>query len=288
MSPSNRLRALSVRDLGWDDRLGRELRRPLHAAAASRLTRGALIDTEMRRTLNDRTGRIERFRLPSSVAIRNFGSALALDLPSNQLLRRLPDWLQCGAQRLHVSEYFLGVGDWGAVAHDFQQTSVYREAEELWQSKLDFRRTEAYACYLRHCAEGRPMRRNKVFLDSQKSIDGYFEAFVGLFHSIAEHGLLRRADLRQRTLNAPVGVGPRRWRSEVVERDPGIALDATGEVYRLPGAQHRTAIGLVLGLPTMPVEVRLIHGDFLRNRFTPHALVSPEALRAALVALKSP
>ncbi len=109
------------------------------------------------------------------------------------------------------------------------------------------------------------MVRNQVVLDSRELIDEYFVATEQLVDSIRTHGLMRR---ERKNIAAFEGISSSRVRplsSEVTERNIGVALGASGELYRVCAGNHRTAAALALGLRSMPVELSLIHTDFLRR-----------------------
>ena len=50
------------------------------------------------------------------------------------------------------------------------------------------------------------------------------------------------------------------------ERDIGVAITETGELIRHLGGKHRTAIAQALNLPTMPVEIRMVHTGWLAKQ----------------------
>jgi hypothetical protein len=59
------------------------------------------------------------------------------------------------------------------------------------------------------------------------------------------------------------------------ERDIGVAITETGELIRHLGGKHRTAIAQALKLPSIPVEVRMVHTSWLlrqveRTGLPPH------------------
>lgn len=212
-----------------------------------------VVDRLLNRSLNSLAGQRCGFAVPSAWGVAAGGQALQLYCPPRQLAMQLTDWVGCGGRIWHVNDYFLGAGDWVPLLKPSADTFVAREAEELHACGLDYRATRTYAVLKQAAAEGRPVRRQQLLLDRQEHLDRYFEHFVNLFRSILDQGVLSCAKLREGGQAPPL------------ERDIGIAIGATGEIYRLPGGQHRTAIARVLGLNSLPVEVRLIHEQWLRK-----------------------
>jgi hypothetical protein len=199
--------------------------------------------------------RLERkdrgFAVPTPLATSCLGKNLLLAYPPAEIDSFLADWVLDGKRRLHTSDNFLGAGDWRPISGAIMDSPVAREAAELNACTLDYRATSAYVEMVRAAEGGKAIRRQQVLLDRRELIDDYFQRFVTLFRSIREHGVLPYHMLRQRGTAEPG------------ERDVGVAIGCGGEIYRLRGGQHRTAIAKVLGLPAMPVEVRLVHAGWL-------------------------
>lgn len=202
------------------------------------------------------------FWIPQAHAVRRFSSRLDLTVPAAAVQSLLLDVVELGGRHFHTGQSFIGAGDWSGVLLPFARHQISREARELKATELRFRDTRCYAAYLRRAAAGRPMVRNRLVLDTPAAVDAYFEGFVALFESIAEHGLRRRADFAAR---GGWRAGRRRWLAELGEQDIGVALAADGRLLKLPGGQHRFAIARALGLKEVPVELRLLHVDALQG-----------------------
>jgi len=196
------------------------------------------------------------FWLPQAPALRRFGSRLDLTIPAAAVESLLLDVVELGGRHFHTGQSFIGAGDWSGVLLPFTRHQISREARELKAAELRFRDTRCYAAYRHRAAAGRPMVRNRLVLDTPAAVDAYFEGFVALFESIAEHGLRRRADFAAR---GAWRAGRRRWLAELGEQDIGVALAADGRLLKLPGGQHRFAIAGALDLREVPVQLRLLH-----------------------------
>lgn len=203
------------------------------------------------------------FWIPQAHALWRFGSRLDVDVSVCEVDRLLLDGVELGGRRFHTGHWFIGAGDWSRVLLPLDQHQVSREAIELAAADLRYRDTAVYERYRRRAAAGSPLTRNRVVLDSPAAVDTYFEGFIALFHSIAEKGLVRRAQLdRYRRARTAGG----RWLAEFGEQEIGVALAADGRMIKLPGGQHRFAIARALRLGKVPAQVRLMHADALRGQ----------------------
>ncbi|HEX7036738.1 MAG TPA: hypothetical protein VF210_13245 [Pseudomonadales bacterium] len=160
----------------------------------------------------------------------------------------LADWVECGGVMRMTTDYFLGRGDWADLVRSTDGDPVREEARQLAAAGLEYRQTEAYQSLIDalHRPGPRPQRQGRL-LDTEAAVDAYFERFVRLFHSIERHGVLSQPALRERGI---------RFNDD---RGLGVAVDASGRLHRLQGGNHRWAIAQVLGVPEVPVELRLIH-----------------------------
>jgi hypothetical protein len=215
--------------------------------------REELFQRVLRSSLKALSGERCGFAVPSVWSMAACGRRLQFDCATEQIAMHLADWVGCGEKFWHVNDHFLGSGDWVPLLKPSVDTFVAREAEELYACALDYRATETYAVLKQAALDGRPVRRQQLLLDRPEHLDRYFEQFVSLFRSIQDKGMLPCAEL------------PMKGRAALHERDIGVAIGAGGELYRLPGGQHRTAIARVLGLASLPVEVRLVHVGWLHN-----------------------
>ena len=202
------------------------------------------------------------FWVPQAYALRRFSSRLDLIVSAASIRELLLDVVALHGHHFHTGQSFIGAGDWSQVLLPFARHQITREARELKAAELRFRETRCYAAYRLRAEAGRPMVRNRLVLDTPAAVDAYFDGFVALFESIAEHGLRRRADFVAR---AGWQAGRRRWLAELGEQDVGVALAADGRLVKLPGGQHRFAIARALGLKEVPVELRLLHVDALQG-----------------------
>ncbi|MEI2415953.1 hypothetical protein V8Z80_07180 [Orrella sp. JC864] len=169
-----------------------------------------------------------------------------------QLRKELTDWV-CGQGRpRHTLNAFVADGDWSALLVGVDSLPVFVEAQQLLDSGMDYRRMPIYEQMIKAMREGRPARRQQRRLDSALAIDQYFERYVRLFLSIQRHGMLAPA--------YPVLSHPWRMGTGI-----GVAMGPDGQWVKLPGAKHRVAIAQALGLPHIPVQLGMVHGEAIRR-----------------------
>lgn len=211
-----------------------------------------------------------------------FGASLKLELDPALLKRRISDFVfdRRGVRWTGVS--FLDGADWSAALAPLIDSPVHREIGELIDADLHFRETRAYCVQVRAAAAGRAVRRNGIPLAGEAEIEAYYRYCVGLIASIRRHGVVRRRALD--TLQAP-RIRHRNARPPALdrsERDIGVAINDNGELVRHLAGKHRTAIAQALGLPSIPVEVRLVHVGWLAREMEKTGLPGHLALRHAL------
>lgn len=201
------------------------------------------------------------FAVAQAHAQRRFGQALELVIRPADIVGFLTDWATDGGRCFHLDCYFVGSGDWKPLVRSLSENAVVREAFQLVDENMQYKKTVAYEAYVAAFKDGRPIRRNGVPLASESLVDAYFESFVALFDSISSHGIVRRRLLGRRHRRRDSAV--RRVWSEIGERDIGVARDIDGTLRKLSGGQHRIGVALALGIDQIPVELRLCHARWL-------------------------
>lgn len=227
-----------------------------------------------------------QFSVPVNRVLRVHEGAFSVRVPVGLLRVRLHDWVSCQGEVMHTANYFLCTGDWSGLLLKGAKTRTMHEAISLHAVGLDFLRSSAYLQDKERIAQGRFFRRNKVLIDRIELLDAYYARFVRMFESIARFGVLPLAEARQRVPNLYGKSSVRGWRASQGERDIGVALGAKGELIVLPGAKHRLAIATVLKTPMVPVQVRMVHGDWLRTRCGAGQMGWAEILRREVFAFE--
>ena len=208
------------------------------------------------------------FHVPLAYAVSAFGPKLDLTIQVSSISRILRGWVQGTGGITRVDNWFVGAHDWSKVFINAEEDSIVQEARMLIDANFRFTEIESYANYRQRLETGDPTWRNTGRLDSIEKIENYFSRFRALYDSIEKHGLLSPDEFSNQT---------HRHAESPPQRRIGIAIGADGTQYRLPGGQHRFAIGLIMGCQ-IPVQLRLIHVNRLK------ALADPEqALPTALI-----
>jgi hypothetical protein len=223
--------------------------------------------------------------IPLHQALWHFGSALRMRIDPRILEARLSDFVEDGHGPRWIGSFFLDSGEWDTAVAPLSASPVHREMTELVKAGMNFRDTKAYSRLCRAVAKGRPKLRSGVLLTTRDQVDEYYDYCVHLACSIGDQGVLPRHAVRTR--NRPILGGRRQWLHslEAAERDIGIAIDRNGRLVRHLGGKHRTALAQALGLATIPVEVRLVHVQWLRRHIERSGLPASRAFREALLAL---
>lgn len=253
-------RFVSLRNISRTAYAGVWARHLFHCVTAPFRASLVRFDSELGRLLANPDAR--GFSLPVPLAVRTLGRNLEFSLPARALAINMYPWVVSGGKPLRVCHFFLGDGDWKPLLFPFSEGRIYREMGELIVAGGKFRESGVFAELVRKAEEGRPERRNAVYLRTVPMIESYFARYLALVESIQSQGLLRIRELRRGSLR---GGGVRLPVSDRTEMDIGVGIDSGGELVRLPDSQHRSAIAVHLDLPSVPVELRMIHLDWLRR-----------------------
>jgi hypothetical protein len=244
---------------------------PLSRAAFGRRLAGALAEARRRGT---------GFYIGGFAARRAIGSDLVIDIDPACLRHKIQIEFVEGEQVRLIRDKFLGAGDWQPILRPITRSSTYREVVEIIKAGFDYRKTPAYDEALERAGGRRPKRRNFVTLNSAKRVEDYYRQTAETCRSIAEHGVLRRSDYGRRLAEFRPWV--RLPWIELGELDVGIAIGAAGEIYRFASGKHRTAAAQALGLKSMPVEVRMVHAEWLERQLTVSGIEPLDGLLAAI------
>lgn len=237
----------------------------LRNAAAAALGRTGLFAGHLRRAFrrlrSDPTARSVRF----AFAEAHLGRGLQAHVDPAGLDRYLPDVVTDGRRAVRLAHWFLDGCDWSEAILPLAGSEVDGEVAALFDHDGRLHQSPAFQSLVARMAEGRPDRRNGVPLDSLARIEAYFDHYRRLRDSIAAHGLASReavpAAAREGALSTVRGPGAERR-----ERDIGLAVGRSGRFIRLVGGRHRTAIAQRLKLPRIPVQIRLVHVDWLAGQ----------------------
>jgi len=173
-----------------------------------------------------------------------FKEKLLVNLPVKTITHSMRDWVVADKSKMHMSDYFIGSGEWDNILTEINTMPVLKEAKQLMEKDWDFKNTKMYLALIKRMESGNPSKKQHILLDSKEKIDDYFLRYQKLYLSIKENGF-------KNTLSD--------------SRPIGIAINKDGSISKLPGGKHRYSIAYVLGLPSIMVEIRMIHREYLQK-----------------------
>ena len=198
--------------------------------------------------------------IPAAHARWFFGNALVFWADPAALTMRLPDKVRNGDRPIRLAPRFVDSGDWRHVVTPVADLAEHLETQELVEFGADYPSTPTFQRMMRAISGGRPFRRYGRALDTEDKVHAYFRYFLGLTDSIRTHGFREQSRLAALARDPGFEVrGTFAWR----QRNIGVALNADGRLLRFLGGRHRLAIAQALKLPAVPVELRLVHLDWL-------------------------
>lgn len=223
------------------------------------------------------------FFLKGFSARRALGSSLVVDINPLRVEKRLYHRLS-SAKHVYLQDRFIGAGSWQSILRPLDASATHCDVQEVVQKQFEYRLTQAYRQAMERSGGPRPIRRNFIALKSPQLVEGYFKEVARLCRSIGESGMRRRADCRSA---AAAFRNPKMrlpW-VELVEGDIGLAIGADGEGYHFGSGKHRIAAAQALKLTSIPVEVRMVHADWLERQIASSGLPPVEALLGGIRSL---
>lgn len=223
----------------------------------------------------------------SGAAAVYFGGRLCLQINPRRLTHRLGDDLFDGRNVRRADRDFLDGSIWDGAVFPLKETPVHGEMLEICRTRADFRTTSRYRWVAKQIEQGRSVSRSGIQIDTLAKLDGYFLYYLGLVESIERDGMMPR---RRLSLGRHTGRTHRATRTiwrDLIERDIGVAVDANGEFLRHSCGRHRLAAAIGLGLERIPVEVRMVHVDWLSAQARRLGMKPSEALPVAVKALEA-
>jgi hypothetical protein len=202
------------------------------------------------------------FFVAGFAARRALGRELWLDIDPAVLERRLEHRFRQDGRVQVIRDRFLGAGDWSPLIRRLNRSTTHREVAEVVNAGFRYRETPSYVKALERARGPKPMQRNFVRLSSPDKVEAYFRQTADMCRSIGELGLMRRSAYGRRLASFASPSVRLPW-VEFGELDIGVAIGAEGELYRFASGKHRTAAAQALKLTSIPVEIRLVHVEWL-------------------------
>ena len=215
-------------------------------------------------------------------AVWYFGPAVHLEVDPAHLTLRLADYVRSPDGIRWAGASFIDAADWSDVILPLTSAPVHREMADLVAAGSEFRDSHSYQRLVRGVRAGRPIKRNGVQLKSVDDVEAYFRYCRDLIKSMRKRGVVRhreyggfhRLRIKHRNTRSPA--------LDAAERDIGVAITEDGKLIRHLGGKHRTAVAQALGLPAIPVEVRLVHVRWIARQMARTGQPADRALREAL------
>lgn len=215
--------------------------------------------------IDDALKQLAPFCVLAITAKKLVGNLPLLDAPTAVLATRLHDWVGWRGQSIYTPDYFICATSWENLLTPLKQSAVFSEAVQLKKYAMRFREMPLYNKFIVRIKQGDPPVRNGVMLTSTILLDAYFTRYVRLFESIQAQGLVSQTNKRGFEKMHFSFSGLRSKVSGWFDKDIGVAVGPNGQLVALPGGKHRASIAIVLGLPVVPVQVRMVHVDWLRS-----------------------
>jgi len=219
------------------------------------------------------------------VCALHFGDHLSLTIDPRRLTHRLSDQLVEGAGVRRTDRYFLDGGGWERVLFPVGESPVHGEILDICRTRSDFRKTSRYRWLVKQIEQGRPMARSGIRLDTVAKLDGYFSYYLDLVQSIERVGIVPRKRMRFGQHTGRAHRSTRTVWRDLIERDIGVAVCPNGTLVRHTSGRHRVAAAVGLGLERIPVEVRMVHAQWLASEARRLGMTPAKALPLALAAL---
>ncbi|MFT3987049.1 hypothetical protein [Aestuariivirga sp.] len=213
-----------------------------------------------------------QFFLPLDDAVDHFREALVADFDPRSITQQFK--VELGA--VDPTLWFLGKGEWTRFCRSIEITRVFGETREVLEAGDGFRGTEAYQAFLARIRSGDIPVLNHVRMETAELLDGYFQHSVQMIARARARGIERHTEA-----DVKVSASRPEW-LERMERNAGLAIDRDGSFIRIGPGKHRMAVAKLLGLSSMPFEIRLVHVAWLRQQMAKYKLPAARALRAAV------
>lgn len=211
------------------------------------------------------------FVLDNEIFKTLYNKSLMITIDAKDLEYVLKDWVEADDEVLNTSHFFLGYGDWSGILTKIQGSSIYSEALDLQKHNWDYKSSMYYTKYIKRFTANEPIRRQHNHLDTTQKLNQYYERFCTLYHSIQEEGFLPQEQLPKDTKNKNIA----------------IAIDKDWNIVKLAGAQHRVAIAKILNLTSIPVEVKMIHKELIKEVSADYGLDYYDSISTIIDTIKS-
>lgn len=220
--------------------------------------------------------------IPAAQGHFHFGEKLVIPVSTASLTARLRDNISDHGRLRWIGTHFLDGSDWSRIVEPLEKSSSHAEIIELLKTRQDFHAGARYRAYAKRIEAGATVKRNRIAIDTIEKLDQFFEYYLSLIADIEKNGIVPHSDLGLLRQTGHRHRWTRTLWQDLAERDIGVAIDAAGRLVRHTNGKHRMAAALALGIPRIPVEIRLVHAGWLMREAKRRALSPAHALLAVL------
>ncbi|WP_227370550.1 hypothetical protein [Halomonas sp. M20] len=184
---------------------------------------------------------VEATGLPYRSVEAHLDKNLALQVDPNALtqLISIPRSFPVKSERRSALNQFIWKGEWDRTRYDFRKGSRYRLIDDIWRHQDDLIESASYRRLVQRIAQGNPFRSHQkgILLNTPDKVLAYLNVYIGYMKDMQRDGF-----------------------DNTLGKDRlGVAIDRHGRVVKLNRGLHRLAMAQVLGLKTIPVQVRSVH-----------------------------
>ncbi|QAR32943.1 hypothetical protein EP073_05835 [Geovibrio thiophilus] len=189
------------------------------------------------------SGIIERFGLPRYGAENRYKDNLTIKASPESLERMAV--FKSRHHRRRMANRFIWDGDWDMGKTLFRDTDRYLRISDIWENRLDLRKSRRYAELTEMIRCGRPYieyNRNRmgIYLNTEGKVLRYLEIYLEFMKQLETHGY-----------------------ESSLEKDPVCAaVGRNGELIKTAKGLHRLAMAQVLGMRSIPVRIRGVHREW--------------------------
>jgi len=205
-----------------------------------------------------------------------FGRSLTFWTSPQKLGMRLDTQMSDGGKHRLRSERFIDHSDWSNAVRPEAKLIEHKTMVQLVRYRSAYPEMPVFRELLQRAKKGGPARRLQMHLTTEEMIHAYFRHYLDLIEDIEATGMKDRYALGPYFI--PDGKGGSRL-SPHQSRNIGVAVAPDNSLVRFLGGRHRLAIAQALGLTLVPVELRLVHADWMLSEVERTGLTPVEAIR---------
>lgn len=194
-----------------------------------------------------------------------FKDDLIVFIETEKITHFITSWIPIKSNHVHSSDYF--ITNFNLLEHckEINKLPVINIIKDFQSNNFTYKNTQYYKKLNESIKNGKPITKQQTLLDTEEKVINYFNRIHDLYQSITRHGLISNKIISENG-------------KEYIDREIGIAINNDGFLIKLQGGQHRFAIAKIKKIEKIPVEIRLIHKDIIKNVSKNYNISSIEAI----------